>query len=350
MIGRLLSLMFALAAPATAADRTADLLQAAGFEGAVLVGEPDGRSAIQVISGATPLAPDAVWRWASITKQLTATIAMQEVAAGRLDLDKPVSAYWPQWKAPNSATIRIRDLLRHQSGLPDPGGSPADPNGIPAFHGSAAAAPTISANAFCAGPARAAPGGDFLYNNCDFIVLGEVLKQITGKSFERLAKERLARPTGMRRFGVYQTGTPRPPHVAATGEDKVLDLVLDLGLHGPAGSAYGSIEDLWRFDRALMSGKLLDSASRAAMWAGEPKLGYAAFGQWVSPVKLARCNRTVTVVDRQGLVGGIELRNYLLPEQNRALILFARKKPTNYGEPWQGKGLAYELLEEIGCR
>ena len=36
--------------------------------------------------------------------------------------------------------------------------------------------------------------------------------------------------------------------------------------------------------------------------------------------------------------------------EGRGLILFARKKPANYGDPWDGKGLSYELLEDVGCR
>ena len=47
--------------------------------------------------------PDDIWRWASTTKQLTALIVMQEVEAGRFDLDAPVTRYWPDWPQPNAA-------------------------------------------------------------------------------------------------------------------------------------------------------------------------------------------------------------------------------------------------------
>src|SRR3954454_9805406 len=71
----------------------------AKFDGTILIGEKDGTSASFSLG---PKAPptDAVWRWASITKQLTAVIAMQEVERGTLDLDAPVTRYWPQWRAP----------------------------------------------------------------------------------------------------------------------------------------------------------------------------------------------------------------------------------------------------------
>ena len=50
-----------------------------------------------------PHSLDATWRLASVTKQLTALIVMQEVAAGRLDLDAPMATLWPEWPAPERA-------------------------------------------------------------------------------------------------------------------------------------------------------------------------------------------------------------------------------------------------------
>jgi hypothetical protein len=55
------------------------------------------------------------------------------------------------------------------------------------------------------------------------------------------------------------------------------------------------------------------------------------------------------VVERQGQIAGFELRNYLLPKTGRALILFNRHRPANYGDPWEGKGLAYDLLSIANC-
>src|SRR5690349_9569937 len=86
------------------------------FEGAILIGEADGSYQLLTV-GPDPVPADAIWRWASITKQLAAVLAMQEVAKGNLDLDAPINRYWPQWPGQNGAKIRIRDLLLHNSGL-----------------------------------------------------------------------------------------------------------------------------------------------------------------------------------------------------------------------------------------
>lgn len=346
--------VLATAGPAVARTPEATVIavraraEAAKFQGTILIGEKDGSSRILVM-GPDPIAPDAVWRWASITKQFAAVIAMQEVAKGRLDLNSPVARYWPEWKAPNAATIRIRDLMLHNSGLPQPDESNADGDGVPGFYRSAAAAPAASAAGFCAGPARAAAPAKYEYNNCDTIVLAEVLARVTGKPFEMLVRERIARPLGMKSFGMFALGKSRP-HVAPNGEFANLDPLLNLGVYGASGGAYGTIGDLWRFDRALLSGKLVPAAQRDLMWQSSRDNGFYGFQQWIFPAKLAGCGGEMQVVERQGLVGGIELRNYLLPATGQAVILFSRHRPSDYGDPWEGKGFAYDVLSAVACR
>jgi CubicO group peptidase (beta-lactamase class C family) len=332
-------------APATLVENVKARAMEAGFDGAILIGEADG-SETTLATGTVPVGPDAIWRWASITKQLTAVLAMQEVARKRLDLDAPVTRYWPEWKAPQGAKIRIRDLLMHRSGLPQPDDSVPDKDQVPAFYRSGAAAPQDSASGFCAGPPRASVPTDFNYNNCDSIVLAEVLARITRKPFETLVRQRFARPLGMRTFGVFQFGPPAKPHVQPNGEYRDVDGLLNLGVYGASGGAYGTIGDLWRFDRALLRGKLAAPAQRELMWQSSADNGYYGF----FPAPLKGCAKPVRIVERQGLVGGIELRNYLMPETGRGLILFSRHRPTKLGDPWEGKGFAFDLLSSVVCR
>lgn len=321
----------------------------AGFDGAILIGETDGSSTILTL-GKQAVDPQATWRWASITKQLTAVIAMQEVAAGRLDLDAPVRRYWPDWKSPNAGTIRVRDLLLHNSGLPQPDESKPDKDGVPGFYRAAAVAPAESAGGFCAGAPVAKAPAKFNYNNCDSIVLGEVLARITGKPFEQLIKERIVQPLALDSVGMFRVGEPAKGHVQPNGEFANLDGLLNLGVYGASGGAYGTIGDLWKFDRALITGKLLPRDQSEVMWKASRSNGFYGFFQWIYPSALKGCASPVRIVERQGLVGGIELRNYILPESGRALIMFSRHRPTNLGDPWEGKGFAFDLLSKVECR
>ena len=335
--------------PSSVETAVRDRAVEAGFDGAILVGEADGSQRTLTI-GTRPVDPRATWRWASITKQLAAVIAMQEVAAGRLDLDAPVARYWPDWKAPNAERIRIRDLLNHNSGLPQPDESKPDADGIPSFYRAQAASPRDSANGFCAGPAKAAPPAKYDYNNCDTIVLAEVLSKISGKQFEALVEDRIARPFGLSSVGMFRFGEPPKGHVRPIGEVSDLDGLINLGVNGASAGAYGTIADLWTFDRALLDGKLVPAAQMGPMWTASIDNGFYNDFQWVYPAPLKGCSGPVKIVERQGLVGGIELRNWLLPESGRALILFSRKRPTNLGDPYEGKGFAFDLLSAVACR
>ena len=335
--------------PEEVADAVRARAEQAGFDGAILIGEADGSQRTLTI-GTRPVDPRATWRWASITKQLTAIIAMQEVARGRLDLDAPVARYWPEWRAPNAARIRIRDLLNHNSGLPQPDESPPDGDGVPAFYRSQAASPHGSANGFCAGPPKAAPPAKYHYNNCDTIVLAEVLAQISGKPFEDLLEERFFRPLHLDSAGMFRFGRPVVGHVRPIGEASDVDKLINLGVNGASAGAYGTIADLWRFDRALLEGRLVPKAQLDVMWTVSEANGFYNAFQWTYPAPLKGCSAPVKIVERQGLVGGIELRNYLLPETGRALIMFSRKRPTNLGDPYEGKGFAFDLLSAVACR
>lgn len=174
-------------------------------------------------------------------------------------------------------------------------------------------------------------------------------RRCTGSSFDRLVSDRFARRLGLRSFGMYRLSGNPGTHVRPTGEYANLDPLINLGVNGPSAGAYGTIGDLWRFEHALLTGKLLSRAHREMMWRSTKANGFYGFHQWIYPAPLKGCAKPVRIVERQGLVGGIELRNYLLPESGRALILFSRHRPTRLGDPYEGKGFAFDLLSSVAC-
>ena len=116
-----------------------------------------------------------VWRWASVTKQITATIAMQEVAAGRLDLDAPIIRYLPDSQAPNAGTISSRMLMQHISGLPRTEEGPVGLDDWSTFYMVDRSSPETG-RAWCEGPTSRKPGDEFFYGDCDFIMMAAVIE------------------------------------------------------------------------------------------------------------------------------------------------------------------------------
>lgn len=297
---------------------------------------------------AAPHSLGRVWRWASVTKQVTATIAMQEVAAGRLDLDVPIKQYLPDSNAPFADQITARMLMQHTSGLPRTEESPLGRDDWPQFYLAMPGTPETD-RAWCEGPTDRVPLAEFHYGDCDYIVLAAVIESTSGKSYAAVVNDRIARPLALRSIGLF-SGLER--RTAGYEAGKRESRWFRLGNFGAAGALYGTTHDLLTFDRALMTGKLLPDAQRAEMWNGNPKLGFAALGQWVFSAPLKDCgNQPVRIVERRGAIGGVVLRNIILPDLDTVVIMTSNRSEADaaYGEIWQQTGVMHDVLRATLC-
>ncbi len=284
-------------------------------------------------------APDcenATWPWASITKQVVAVLVMQEAERGTLVLDAPATGYLPFPPAGDLAAPSVRALLRHQSGLRNPDDSPKDANGVPDFYSTGP-----SGVEWCLAGRSAPLAGGWSYNNCDYIVLGAVLESVTGRPVSALVGERL------RAAGVPgpMLAARRPRSLARSGAE----FPFDISRYGASAGIVGSVNDILAFDRALLDGRLLSPEAKAEMWESDPALGYMALGQWVYDVPLSGCHGAVRIVERRGAIGGYQLRNFILPEAEMALVLAVKDESFHFGELWQQQGRSFDILSAAAC-
>lgn len=298
---------------------------AGGSVGAAVAGQPDGFTYEQV------------WPWASVTKQVVATLVMQEVDAGRLSLDAPASRYLPLvgTRAPT-----LRQLLQHRAGLRNPEDSSKDASGTPGWYTTGA-----TGLGWCLA-GRGAAGGQWRYNNCDYLVLGAVLERATRLALPDLFAQRIAGPLGLSAHFV----TPAPTGVDegwAGGPDAAERAALLR--YGAAGGLVGTAADMATFDRALLAGSLLTRPALATMWEGDPKLGYMALGQWSFTAPLARCPAPVRIIERRGGIGRFQIRNLILPASGMTVVLLTNRGDYDFGEIWQGKGPSHDILSAAAC-
>ena len=290
----------------------------------------------------------AVWRWASVSKQITATIAMQEVAAGRLDLDAPIIRYLPDSKAPYASRITARMLMQHVSGLPRNEEGPIGRDDWPTFYSVNLGSPETG-RAWCEGPTTREPLSEFHYGDCDFIMMAAVIEATSGKSYDALIAERIAQPLGLTSVGLFPRAEPT---VAGFASGKPESSAFRLENFGGAGALYGTTRDLLAFDRALMTGKLIPEAQRTVMWEGKPEYGYAALGQWSFSSPLKDCGDTpVRIVERRGFIGGVVLRNIILPDLDMVIIMTANRAEAEaaFGEIWQQAGITHDVMRAALC-
>lgn len=163
----------------------------------VSVAVHDGTDLYTAAAGVTnlrtgqPVTPDTIFQIGSITKVYTATLVMQLVDEGLVDLDAPVSTYLPDVRlgdGPDAGTITVRHLLSHTGGL---FGDFFEDFGRD--EGSAAR----MAEVFDQLETLAPPGELMSYCNAGFVVLGLLVEELTGLPFSAAFRERLAAPLGV---------------------------------------------------------------------------------------------------------------------------------------------------------
>lgn len=310
------------------------MAEAYEFEGGFVVYNP--HSQIPGIYYPLPdAAPQEAWPWASVTKQVMAVLVMQEVDAGRIGLDDPAGRYLPAL-AENAAPT-IRQLLQHRSGLRNPDDSPSDISGFPNFYSDG---PT--GIDWCLAD-RAAPPEEWRYNNCDYVVLGALLEAVTGERIAELIRTRIADPSGWTDTRLLGPGEMRD----YVGQDATYDR--RIARFGTSAALIGPLEDMLRFDRALLDGKLLGKEALATLWKSDPSLGFMALGQWVFEGPLRGCDTPVRIVERRGAIGKYKVRNIILPQTGHALALATEQEEFDFGEIWTGSGAMYDVLSAVAC-
>lgn len=308
----------------------ARLADAPGYAGGfgVVRGEVIATGALGTTPSGSPHTAEAQFRWASVSKMVTAILVFQQVEAGVLVLDAPVSTWLTDASVPNADRITIRQLLAHRSGLADQANMPDGPPG--------------EQMQYCRRVA-AEPGSTFLYNNCDTVVLGLVLEAVTGSTFLDLANARIGAPLG------FSLSLPDGPRVEATLEDGSPEPAAWPSGYGAAGGLYGTLEDLLKIDAALMAGRLISADSLAVMLTGDPASGYAALSVWSYSPDLGACLGETRLVERYGQIGGVQVRNFLLPDLGLAVAVHSSDRRTDFGEVWRGEGLSIDLIRAAAC-
>lgn len=210
---------------------------------------------------------DTVFQWGSITKVWTATLVMQMVADGELELDVPIQKWLPEFRVLDddvAQNVTLRHLLTHTSGI---GGDHIIDTG----RGEDNLERYVET---CAELGQDVPFGSAMsYSNSGFSIIGRVIEVVTGKSWDRVLKRRLIRPLGLTTTGTLPEEAllhrAAVGHLALPGHEPFPAPVWQLSRSaGPAGLLHGSAADLLAFAKLHMDrGRegVIDGASVAAM-------------------------------------------------------------------------------------
>jgi D-alanyl-D-alanine carboxypeptidase len=252
----------------------------------------------------------------SMNKMFTAVAILQLVGQGKLALDKPIAAYWPDYPNPDLASrVTIRELLNHTGGTGD--------IFTPEYQAHREKTRTLAdyIELFGSRPVAFEPGSRMEYSNYGFILLGRIIELVSGESYERYVQEHIYHPAGM----MHTDSRPEADHVngRAIGYTR--------GPHGTvpntdgmpwsgtsAGGGYSTVRDLFHFAEALQSGKLLGAELlREATQASAMRRDYG-MGFYVLPDG---------GYGHGGGAPGINGELHILPHDGYVLVALANRDP-----------------------
>ncbi|MEV8595780.1 serine hydrolase domain-containing protein [Streptomyces sp. NPDC052012] len=247
------------------------------------------------------------FRAGSITKTFIATVVLQLAEEQRLSLSDTVEDHLPglvRGAGNDGRALTLRSLLAHTSGLHD---------FTARTHGTVAVTPLQALRIALTHPP--ADRGRFSYSNTNYVLLGLVVEQVTGRSYAAEAEQRIIAPlrlTGTS-FPGSETSLPSPHGRAYTtdGEDVT---ELDPRVAGAAGELVTTLADLDRFYAGLLGGELLHPRMLREML--DTRTAHGSYGLGLYPVRLP-CGTTVW--GHNGHISGSYVRTAATVDGRRVL-------------------------------
>ena len=202
--------------------------------------------------------PKTIHDVGSITKQFTAAAILKLEMQGKLSTDDKITKYFQNVPADKSE-ITIHQLLRHSSGLTSGIGGDFD---------------KISEMEFIqkvlASPLRSPVGTRFGYSNIGYSLLALIIEKVSGQPYESYLYENLWKPAGMETTGysrpkfdknLIAVGYTRDQRWGKATEKEWAGAAPYLHLTGNGG-ILSTTEDLLRWDRALLTDKILSKEGK----------------------------------------------------------------------------------------
>lgn len=217
-----------------------------------------------------PNTPETKFRLGSVTKQFTSMAIFELEAAGQLKITDPVKTFFPDY--PAGDRITVHHLLTHTAGIPN---LTEFPDYLKTMSLPSPVLQTVAR--FKDLPLEFKPGERFSYSNSGYILLGAIIEKVTGAPYEAYIREHIFKPLGMEDSGYDHADVvlkDRASGYEFNGDTLVNCSYIDMSIPHAAGSLYSTVDDLYKWDRALYTEKLISQADRTRMFTPF-KSGYA---------------------------------------------------------------------------
>lgn len=265
-----------------------------------------------------PMQPDMVFRIGSITKQFTAVAILQLMEQGKLSLQDDITKYIPDYPT-QAYKITIENLLTHTSGI-------KSYTNVPEFakYVKEDLSPAEAIDKFKNLPMEFAPGSKWNYNNSGFFLLGYIIEKITGMKYQDYVEQNLLKPAGMTN-SLYGSDKKivknRAYPYQGEGENLENADYLSMLLPYSAGSLMSTVEDLYKWNRALIANKFVKKENLEKAWT-EYKLSDGKSTHYGYGWFLAQIQGSPTI-EHGGGINGYLTNGIYLPDEDIFVAVFS---------------------------
>ena len=267
----------------------------------------------------------------SCSKLFTAAAVFLLIENGKLSLDDTLDRFFPGY--PQGGQITIWHLMHMQSGIPDYVNDPAgfwvkvDERGMEEFlrrsYRDEVSDEEFLDNLYAA-PLIFEPGSEQSYSNTNYHLLALIIEQVTGMSLSIWLKENIFDPCGLEHTTAMiagnETSVPKVyGDLRAAGIVDENGHTMAPGFERGAGGIHTCLTDLWAFDRALLNGEVVSSASLEEMKSFDKDYGCGLYPY------------TGTAYGHSGRNGTYTTENVIIETETFGRIYFIASTPTDAG-------------------
>ncbi len=203
-----------------------------------------------------PNDPNTIFQVGSVTKQFTSTIILQLQEEKKLSVQDKISKYFPNF--PRGNDITIEHLVSHTSGIysyTNDGEFMQKQVSIPHSRDQ-------MMDLFKDKPLNFEPGTKWSYSNSGYSMLGYIIEKVTGKPYEQVVREWILLPLQMSNSSFDFTHLKSPQKAVgyfSMGENPAEAPIVDSTVAYSAGALYSTVTDLYKWDRAIYTNKILNA-------------------------------------------------------------------------------------------
>lgn len=274
---------------------------------------------------------DTKFRIASISKPFTALLVLQLAESGKINLNGTITKYIPDYKGKLGDSITIHQLLTHTSGVLTNLDPETEVIQERLYHNLRDLIKyTESADLYFR------PGTGFRYSNHGYYILAYIVEKVTGKRFDDVLKENILIPAGL--SNTNQSDHSRIEKNLAKGyEYKLLygyenAPCFDDSYTVGAGGLISTAEDLYLFDQALYSDKLISGGYKSNIFTPASNGNYG-YGWFINTQKIDNTDDSIIVADHSGSINGFGSYIARIMSDSSLVVVLKNQRSDTYIDP-----------------